>query len=167
MSKTQQREELADLQREILATIPNPWLFPSRGKVQGFLGVGVVMFVAERPSTGSFGGTADHLLYSLLEKYGAADGHLTDVIKTRGRVGDPYPEDISSHRRVFDREVEIVKPRLIVAFGPKVHDLLLFTLAGTIPIHCVWHYSYTRRGPDKVAAFEEQIRKVLVSPLAM
>jgi hypothetical protein len=57
-----------------------------------------------------------------------------------------------------------VQPRLIVAFGPKVHDLLLFMLAGAIPIRCVWHYSYTRRGPDKPVAFEDQLRKVLVSP---
>jgi uracil-DNA glycosylase family 4 len=164
MSKRQKREELEALQQEILAAIPNPWLFPSRGKVQGFLGAGSVMFVAERPSTGGFGGTADHLLYSLLEKHGAADGHITDVIKTRGKVGDPYPEDISAHRRIFNREVEIVQPRLIVAFGPKVRDLLLFTLAGAIPIRCVWHYSYTRRGPDKPAAFEEQIRRALGLP---
>ena len=163
MTEEQKREHLESLRNEILTTVPNPWLFPSRGEVQGFLGVGSIMFVAERPSTGSFGGPADHLLYLVLQKYGCASSHITDVIKSRGKVSDPYPDDISRHRRIFDREVEIVQPRLIVAFGQKVHDLLLFTLAGTIPIRSIWHYSYTRRGADKPAAFEEQIRKALAS----
>lgn len=39
------------------------------------------------------------------------------VINSRGRVGEPYPEDIAPHRPVFDREVETVRPRLIIAFG--------------------------------------------------
>jgi uracil-DNA glycosylase len=153
---------LVILQDEILSSVPDPWLFPTRGSVKGFLGTSAVMLVAERPSTGSFGGPADYLLYSLLEKYGVADAHLTDVIKSRGKVGDPYPVDMSAHRRVFDREIEILKPRLVLAFGKKVYDLLQFSLAGSgISVRAIWHYSYARRGAAKAAAFEQQFKQVL------
>lgn len=162
MSTTQKREFLEALGSEIVRTIPNAWLFPHRGPVFGFLGTAPVMLVAERPSTGRFESSADKLLYSLLNKLGVPDAHLTDVIKSRGKVGDPYPSDISEHRRIFDRELDIIQPRLIVAFGQKVYDLLQFTLAGgSATIRTVWHYSYTRRGADKPGAFEEQLRKAL------
>jgi len=159
-SKTENLEKLRD---EILASIPDAWLFPERGRVKGFLGPGPVMLVAERPSTGHFGGPSDYLLYTLLEKYDAADAHLTDVIKCRGRVGDSYPNDIGPHRLIFDRELEIVQPTLIVAFGQKVYDLLQFSLAGLgIPIRTVWHYAYARRGEAKANAFEQQMKNALL-----
>ena len=153
--------KLEALRKEILSTIPDAWLFPTEGKVQGFMGTSPVVFVAERPATGFFRGPVG-LLYSLLEKSGAANSHLTDVIKSRGKVGQPYPEDISPHRQIFDREIEIVRPHLIVAFGQKVYDLLQFSLAGSgVKIRQVWHYSYAGRWPGKRAAFEKQVQKAL------
>ncbi len=154
--------QLELLRNDITSTISNWWLFPTSGKVKGFLGTGDIMFVGERPSTGEFGSRSDLLLYTLLEKYGVADAHLTDIIKTRGKVGERYPDDIAQHRRVFDREMEIVKPRLVIAFGQKVHDLLLFSLANTgVRVQLTWHYAYTRRGKDKKVEFENQIRQAL------
>ena len=124
------------------------------------MGTADVMFVAERPSTNRERFPA--LLYNLLEKCGAAGSHLTDVIKSRGKVGEPYPENMAVHRRVFDREIEIVRPRLIVAFGQKVYDLLQFSLAGSgVKIRHVWHYSYAARWPGKRRAFQEQIQNAL------
>lgn len=156
------RKQLEQLAAEVQSAIPDHWFFPTLGNVQGFLGTGPVMAVGERPSTGKAGGPADRLLYRVLEECGAADAHLTDVIKSRGKVGEPYPEDMSAHRRVFDREIEIVRPDRIIAFGQKVYDLLQFTLAGSgIRIGRVWHYSYTRRGQDKVAGFRDQMRRAL------
>ena len=162
MKKETKSDQLISLQAEITATFTNPWLFPAIEPVQGFLGAGQIMFVGERPSTGKFNGPSARLLYSLLEKYGVSDAHLTDVIKTRGKAGEPYPEDMALHRRIFDREVEIVEPNLIIAFGPKVYDLLQFSLAGSgIKIRTVWHYSYTRRGNNKQDAFDEQVKNAL------
>jgi len=91
-------QALEKLQKEIVADIPDPWLFPEHGRVKGFLGPGPLMIVAERPSTGKFCGPSDCLLYFLLEKYGATDAHLTDVIKSRGKVDEPYPADIRPWR---------------------------------------------------------------------
>lgn len=162
--KLSKRRRLQALYQEIRATIPDPWVFPTKGTVKGFMGTGAIMFVAERPSTGHFPSRADGLLYSLLEKYGVSDSHLTDVIKSRGKVGEPYPDDIALHRRVFDREIEIVCPRLIVAFGQKVSDLLQFSLAGSrTTIRQVWHYSYAQRWPEARKKFESQLREALQS----
>ncbi len=130
-----------------------------QAEVQGFLGTGPIMFVAERPSTGNFGGVADRLLYRVLEGLGAADAHLTDVIKSRGLVRAPYPEDIGPHRRIFDKEIEIIRPKRIIAFGQKVHDLLQFSLAGSgIKIVQVWHYSRGRWGAAAAPALENRMR---------
>lgn len=140
--------------------VPNPWLFPAVGEVKGFMGTAPVMFVGERPSTRKHFGHADEWLYSLLEKYGAANAHLTDIIKSRGRVKEPYPDDIGLHRRVFDREIEIIKPCLIVAFGQKVYDLLQFSLALLgIKIEQVLHYAHAWRY-RKLSRLEDQIREL-------
>jgi uracil-DNA glycosylase len=87
---------------------------------------------------------------------------LTDLIKSRGKVGEAYPADMGPHRRIFDRELEIIQPTVIITFGAKVYDLLQFSLAGRgITIRRVWHYAYARRGADKAKAFEKQIRNAL------
>jgi len=160
---TSTRRKLEALRDEILSRLPEAWLFPTVGNVQGFLGTSPVMFVAERPSTAKgFSGPGKSLLYPLLEKTGTTNAHLTDVIKTHGHVGQPYPEEIAVHRHFFDCEIKIVRPRLIIAFGQKVYDLLQFSLAGRgIKIRQVWHYSYAGRWPNKRAAFKTQLREAL------
>ena len=161
-SPDQKTQLLAKLRDEIVASIPDAWLFPEHGSVRGFLGPGPLMLVAERPSTGTREPEGPSALYSLLDKYGAGDAHLTDVIKSRGRIDAPYPADMSQHRHIFDRELEIVAPRVIVTFGTKVYDLLQFTLSGSgITIRRVWHYAYSRRGADKAKEFERQLREAL------
>jgi uracil-DNA glycosylase len=118
--------------------------------------------VAERPSTGTFPDPSVRRLYNLLDELGIGDSHLTDVIKSRGTVGKPYPEDMRLHKEVFDEEINIVRPRCIVAFGQKVFDLLQFTLAGSgIKICRVYHYAYARRGARAAAAFEKAFREIV------
>jgi len=157
-SKIGRLEKLRD---EIRRTITDSWLFPEHGNIKGFLGPGPVMLVAERPSTGRVAGPP-RLLYSLLEKYKAGPAHLTDLIKCRGRVDEPYPADIGPHRRIFDSELEIVQPTVIITFGQKVYNLLQFSLAGSgIMIRRIWHYAYARRGAGKAVAFEKQLRNAL------
>lgn len=164
------RQKLEELREKIKGRWPKAFLFPEHDGVQGFLGTSPVMLAAERPSTAKeFSGPAKSLLYPFLKEIGAGDGHLTDVIKTPARVGQPYPEDITDHRRFFDLEIEIVQPSLIVAFGQKAYDLLQFSLAGCgIKIREVWHYSYAGRWPGKREAWKTELRKVLeeVTPTA-
>src|SRR5579862_8842812 len=145
-------QKLEELREDIKKRWRKAFLFPAHEGVQGFLGTAPVILAAERPSTakGELSGPAKSLLYPFLKEIGAGDWHLTVVIKTPAGVGQPYPKDIADHRRFFDREIEIVRPRLIVAFGQKVYDLLQFSLAGSgIKIQQVWHYSYAGRWPGK------------------
>lgn len=152
---------LNKLRDDILSSIADPWVFPEHGKVRGFLGPGPLMLVAERPSTGPVGGYP-RFLYSLLDKYNATEAHLTDLIKSRGKVGEPYPADMAPHRRIFERELEIIEPTVIITFGKKVYDLLQFALADRrIAIRQVWHYAYARRGAEKAVAFENQMKHAL------
>lgn len=153
---------LQRLKQKIDAIIPDAWVFPTQGNVHGFLGTGPIMFVAERPATGKSGGPAFRLLYNLLEKLGVGNSHLTDIIKSRGKVGEPYPKEMGPHKRIFDLEMRIIRPRIIITFGQKVYDLLQFTLAGAdINIRRVYHYAYTRRGAEKAAMFEKQLREAV------
>ena len=64
------KRKLDALRKEILSAMPEAWLFPTVGKVQGFLGASPVMFVAERPSTGEFANR------SFLEQFGALSGEV-------------------------------------------------------------------------------------------
>ena len=159
------RERLKQLKKEIEAMISDAWLFPIDPrvpKVQGFLGPGPIMFVGERPSTGRFGGPSDERLYNLLVELEMEDSHLTDVIKSRGKVGEPYPEEMSPHKEAFDKEIEIIQPCCIITFGQKVFDLLRFSLAGSgIKMYQVHHYAYARRGARAAAAFEKGFREVV------
>jgi uracil-DNA glycosylase len=138
------------------------WLYPPLGKVRGFLGSGPIMFVGERPSTGHFPSKRDLILYRLLEKNKVFGSHLTDIIKCRGKVEAPYPEDLKPDRECFEKELYIIKPKMIVAFGNKVHDLLQFYLAGRgIKLLRIPHYAVSRWGMKRKRGFEKQLRKVV------
>ncbi len=164
MSETAKIQKLELLRNEIEDLMVNTWLFPQREPVKGFLGTGPVMFVGERPSTGSFNDKPARFLYSLLEKHGVSNAHLTDVIKTRAVVTDIHPEDMSPHWYILNREIEIVQPRLVIAFGPKVYDLLRLSLsAHKFPLKQVHHYASTRWGTDKENILDEQISLALLS----
>lgn len=161
--KSTKRQKLEELRKEIVRRWPRAFLFPARDGVQGFLGASSVMFVAERPSTAKeeLSGSAKSLLYPFLEEIGAGDGHLTDAIKTPAKVGEPDPEDIAHHWRFLDREIEIVRPRLIVAFGQRVYHWLQFPAAVRgIEIQRVRHYSHAGRW-GKGDAWKAELRKVL------
>jgi uracil-DNA glycosylase len=99
-----------------------------------------------------------------MRKHEIADSHLTDVIKARGRVADPYP-DMAVHRRFFDKELDIVRPAGIICFGTKVHDMLRFALAHTgIRITRINHYTYLRyygRRPEEKARFAREMRNAI------
>lgn len=146
------REQLEKLKEEIKKAIPDYWLFPLgeeflRGgpgsKVRGFLGAAPIIFVGERPSTGKFPTHADRLLYRLLEKFGIPDAHLTDIIKSRAKVTDEYPADLNPHRLIFSREIEIVRPKKIIAMGGKAYRALQFGFSNLgVKIVQTLHYAH-------------------------
>ncbi|MFZ1935163.1 MAG: uracil-DNA glycosylase family protein [Thermoguttaceae bacterium] len=150
---------LESLRKEILRNSDN-CVFPNHGNVEGFMGTAEITFVGERPSTGTFPTPADRLLYGLLEEFGVADAHLTDLVKTRGRVRDAYPDNEDPHCRWFQREIEILRPCMVVAFGRRAFDVVQFLVGSSIDIHQVLHYSHANRFPEKREQFISEMKDI-------
>jgi hypothetical protein len=125
---------------------PNRWLWFFKGddKVAGYLGIDPVMFVGQRPSTGK-GGLSPVAIggfYRLLVDYGFANAHVTDLVKEGMKVGTPSDEQVEWNWRFFKEELEIIRPKVIVALGNWVHWVLEQRIPYVIPIERIMHYSY-------------------------
>jgi len=100
---------LHQLQQRIVVELKNAWSFPQRRVVSGFLGTGPVVIVGWRPSFSPFPDDgANRLFYDILTEFGLENAHLTNVVKSRGRKGEPDPVEFASHEEIFWRELEIV-----------------------------------------------------------
>lgn len=85
-----------------------------------------IMFVGEAPGrneakTGKpFCGTAGKVLDELFEhiKMKRADTYITNIVKDRPQENrDPTPYEIEIYGPFLDRQIEIIKPRVIAALG--------------------------------------------------
>lgn len=85
-----------------------------------------IMFIGEAPGqneakTGRpFCGAAGRILDQLLEKVGIKreDVYITNIIKDRPQNNrDPEPEEIELYAPFLDRQIEIIKPKVIVTLG--------------------------------------------------
>ena len=85
-----------------------------------------IMFVGEAPGqneakTGRpFCGTAGKVLDQLLEHVGIAREsiYITNIVKDRPPENrDPTPREIEFYGQFLDRQIEIIKPRVIVTLG--------------------------------------------------
>lgn len=156
--------QLQNLERDIKRDIPNHWLFPTENAVQGFMGTGgkhSVMFIGERPSSAERGiNSYRKKFYQVLQQFNLQDSHLTDLIKSRGKVKDAYP-DLQNDWRFFKRELAIIEPKVVFTLSDRVHNFLLFYLIEKkiteVPIY---HYSYAFRY-NKIKEFSKQIEKGL------
>lgn len=109
------------------------WFFPPYNDVKGWEGTQDIMFVGLNPSTGHFPGDTGKFLYEQLKSHDFQSAHLTDLIKLRGtgkEAGAWYNalknrryKDDDEHRLLdlqesyLRQELEILKPKLVVAFG--------------------------------------------------
>lgn len=152
------------LHNDIKTEIPNYWVFPTENGIQGFMGTGgqnQIMFVGERPSSIKHGIDSHRIqFYKVLKRFNLHDAHITDIIKSRGTVNEPYP-DLKSDWRFFKRELTIVEPKLVFTLSEKVHQLLMLTLIERgiteVPIY---HYSYAFRY-NKIKEFNKQLEQGL------
>jgi len=140
--------------------LEGPWFFPPKGSVKGFLGTGPVMFVAERPATGkpfSSNKSGDTYFYCLLED-GFSHAHLTDLIKCRGKTSkeNEKSSEYENCEGWLLKEMDLVKPKLIVALGAKAYSRLK-KLNPNIPLEKIDHYGSIRRNREN----REKIRKQL------
>jgi hypothetical protein len=127
-----------------------PWFFPpyEESGVKGFFGTGNVIFVCQRPSTqgGKFKEHRDTLeFYKLLKKYGFQEAHITDLVKCKSSAGEIKDEEIENCFPFLEEEIRILKPKLIVAVGEKVHEVLKKKEIKDIRLKKIMHYSYAFR----------------------
>jgi DNA polymerase len=98
-----------------------------------------LMFVGEGPGQQEdeqgepFVGRAGRLLTQLIEGIGLsrADVYIANVVKCRPPGNrDPQPDEIDACAPWLDRQIELVRPRVIVTLGNFATKLLLQTKAG-------------------------------------
>jgi len=128
MSKTEQMKII----RDEIFELKNSPLYKYRTENNFFPVIGEgshdskIMFVGEAPGrneakTGRpFCGAAGKVLDQLLESAGVPrkEVYITNIVKDRPPMNrDPLPEEIIIYGPFLDRQIEIIKPKVIVALG--------------------------------------------------
>jgi hypothetical protein len=142
------------------------WRFPAEGPVQGFMGASSVFIVGDQPSTSpwEYSNRNRRVFYDLLPRVGAADAHITDLYKKRGKSGalkKQIPADFMEHVALFRREVELLRPARVIALGHHSYQLLRTHVPEIGPVlHLMWHFAYVVRF-NKVGLYETNMRHAL------
>jgi uracil-DNA glycosylase family 4 len=160
------REEIGDCTRCVLHTL---------GRKQVVFGVGnaraSLMFVGEAPGADEdqqgepFVGKAGQLLTKIIEAIGLARGdvYIANVIKCRPPGNrNPEPVEVATCSPFLLRQVDIIRPKVIVALGTFAAQTLLATdtpisrlrgrvhlFHGGIKLVPTFHPAYLLRSPDK------------------
>jgi DNA polymerase len=142
-----------------------------------------VVFVGEGPGQNEdregrpFVGRAGGLLVSLLGHIGWTrdDVFITNIVKCRPPGNrDPEPDEVEACRPYLDRQISLVKPRLIVALGRVAAQRLLDTdaplskLRGPLyhygpeetPVLITYHPAYLLRSPGEKAKSWQDLKRV-------
>lgn len=155
-----------DQLREMAAVIDSRadwWRFPKEGAVQGFMGMGRLFIVGDQPSTSpwEYWHPNRRAFYDLLPRVGAADAHLTDLYKRRGRSGtlrNGIPADFSDHVEFFRKELALLRATRVVALGHHAYWLLSRHVPEVRPmLGRMWHFAYVVRY-NKLAFYESNMR---------
>ena len=132
------------------------------GRTQVVFGVGRadadLMFVGEGPGEQEdlrgepFVGRAGQLLTQLIEGIGLAraDVYIANVVKCRPPGNrDPQPDEIEACAPWLDRQLELIRPRVIVTLGNFATKLLLQTKDGITKIRGQ-EFAFARGGHEAV-----------------
>jgi len=127
-----------------------------------------IMFVGEAPGkteaiTGKpFCGAAGKFLSHLLESIGATREkvYITNVVKDRPQENrDPTPEEIALYAPFLDRQIEIIRPKVIATLGRHSMSYVMkrfgldFELGPISKIHGKVFDAQASYGPIKIATF--------------
>jgi len=169
-------KRLEDLQARIVRDLylkewREVWFFPSFGGVDGWCGTQRIMFVGRAPSTGHFPTEAERSsdparrLYTLLNRQGLARAHLTDAIKERVlglAVGDIEADKarMERYRRYLEMEIDIIRPRLIVAMGERTYRIMNDWLGSDPRLRRIPHYSPRKATEDTRRHFIAELRQI-------
>jgi len=102
--------------------------------------------------------------YSCLKEYGFENAHLTDIIKCQKPVkAEVTPLELRSCvTRFLSKEIEIVKPDLIVTLGRRASDLMSCIqawLKTNIP-HFNFHIMHNGNRRKKVIEFRKALKRL-------
>ncbi len=141
-----------------------------------------LVFVGEAPGADEdeqglpFVGRAGQLLTKIIEAMGMTRDQvfICNVLKCRPPNNrPPAPGEVTNCRPYLKRQLEIIKPRVIVALGNHAVKALLQTetgisgLRGTfqkyegIPVMCTYHPAYLLRSPGEKRKVWEDMKKVI------
>ena len=143
-----------------------------------------ILFIGEAPGQNEdiqkrpFVGKAGQLLRNLIKKIGwrEADVYITNIVKRRPPGNrDPLPEEIEAYKPYLTRQIEIIKPKLIVPLGRFATNYFLplakitrdqgkIFRAGEWRVFPLFHPAAALRSPDMMKALEENFMKL---PLAL
>lgn len=135
------------------------------------MGTDPVLIVGDQPSTSAweYSNPNRRTFYDLLAKVGAGNAHLTDLYKRRGLSGallEGLPADFAEHLTIFRQEIDILKPKRVVALGHHAYGLLAIHIPEIKPLLMrMWHFAYVVRY-NKIARYEANIREALEAPNA-
>ncbi len=129
------------------------WFFPQRDGVEGWRGMGRVMIFGLNPSTTHRWTDTIKGFYSTLRRLRLHDAHLTDVLKERMTapqvrrvLADPREAAVTRHRCWLRHEVDLLRPRRILAMGDQVRQVLDSWLGPDRRVQTIPHYA--PRFPD-------------------
>ncbi len=156
----------------------------SRSRTQGVPGVGDPnaewLFIGEAPGADEdrqgepFVGQAGKLLDAMLAGLGLRRGsnvYIANILKSRPPGNrDPRPDEVAACLPYLERQIELIRPRLIVVLGRIAAQTLLVTdtpigrLRGQVhqfrgvPMVVTYHPAYLLRNPaDKAKAWEDLV----------
>jgi uracil-DNA glycosylase family 4 len=149
------RDEMKKIRDELFEFTDSP-LYAERVKNEMFPVIGEgshdakIMFIGEAPGkneakTGKpFCGASGKILDELLQHIGISrdDVYITNVVKDRPTNNrDPKPEEIELYAPFLDRQIEIIKPRVIATLGRFAMEYIMkkFGLEKDLDIISVMH----------------------------
>jgi DNA polymerase len=131
MNKEEKKELMRKIKEEILSNKKLP-LYKDRQKNKNFPVIGEgshnakIIFIGEAPgkneaATGRpFCGASGKFLDELLAHVGIKrdDVYITNIVKDRPPGNrDPLPEEIASYSQYLDRQIDIIRPKVIATLG--------------------------------------------------
>ncbi|OGE77423.1 MAG: hypothetical protein A3B91_05040 [Candidatus Yanofskybacteria bacterium RIFCSPHIGHO2_02_FULL_41_29] len=149
------------------------WFFPQfkniKGveKVKGYLGTDPIVFLSINPSYGSYPSPADIFYYENLQQQGFANAHLTDLFKVKIK-NDEVDETLANKSelaraiKLLNEELEIIKPKLVVAVGKRHKKLYESVIGNKYPVYLIPHYSQRYNDNTKQKQFRSALRAVKV-----
>jgi len=178
-AETKLRYELMKAIRDELLVLTSSPLYEYR-KVNSYFPVigegdhfAEIMFVGEAPGQNEakkgrpFCGASGKFLDVMISSIGLnrADVYITNLVKDRPQENrDPSPEEISLYSNFLNRQIEIIKPKVVIALGRHSMKYLmeLFGLESELlPISKIHGKVFTPKNSKKVKLNIQQLPKVV------